>query len=112
MISLVEASQAARAAGAKRGQDYAQADKRRGQWLGAATAWLAMVAAFGCVALGGTSGKSGFFWVAAAFLSVPVMAVAKSLIESAKSPSISQIPDPPGPPSDTGVSTPEDRRPS
>jgi uncharacterized membrane protein len=104
IIAMAEAAQRAQSADTKRAHDYAQADTRRGQWLGAATTWLAIGAALGCVIIARNS------WVAVAFLSVPVMAVAKSLIESAKSPSTGQISDAASWP-DSGVPTTEDRRP-
>ncbi len=105
IIAMAEASQRAQSADTKRADDYAQADARRGQWLGAATTWLAMGSAVGCIVLHGNS------WVAVAFLSVPVMAVAKSLIESAISRSASQIHDAASWP-DGGVPTTDDRRPN
>ena len=56
-----------------------QRDNRRGQWLGFLTTILAMVCALGCLFL-------DYPWVALAFVSIPVMAVAKALVESAKAP--------------------------
>jgi uncharacterized membrane protein len=106
IIAMAEAAQRAHWADTKRAHDYAQADTRRGQWLGAATTWLAIGAALGCIVFARNS------WAAVAFLSVPVMAVAKSLIESAKSPSTSHPPDSASWPSDSVVPTPEDRQPN
>jgi len=48
IIAMAEASQRAQSADTKRAHHYAQADTRRGQWLGAATTWTAMGAALGC----------------------------------------------------------------
>jgi hypothetical protein len=68
-----------------------QTDTRRGHWLGWSVAILAMGGALGCLAL-------GYPWVASLFLGIPVMAVAKALIESVKSkPESSALP-PPQPP--------------
>ena len=78
MIGMAERLQAAQIDGTKRGQDYTRDDTRRGHWLGFAIAVLAMLGAFGCLEL-------KYPWVATVFLSVPVMAVAKALIESARS---------------------------
>ena len=51
-----------------------QRDNRRGHWLGFLTTILAMVCALGCLFL-------DYPWVALAFVSIPVMAVAKALVK-------------------------------
>ena len=56
-----------------------QRDNRRGHWLGFLTTILAMVCALGCLFL-------EYPWVALAFVSIPVMAVAKALVKLAKAP--------------------------
>lgn len=78
MITMVEQLQAAQIEETRKALDYTQADSRRGQWLGWSVAILAMGGALGCLHYDNP-------WVAAIFLSVPVMAVAKALIDSAKS---------------------------
>jgi uncharacterized membrane protein len=84
MISMAERLQAAQIAEAKQAHNYAQADARRGQWLGFTATALAIAAALVALAFGNP-------WVSAAFVSVPVMGVAKALIDSTKRPSPSQI---------------------
>lgn len=78
MIGMAERLQAAQIDETQRALEYTRADTRRGHWLGFVIAGLAMLGAFGCLEL-------QFPWVATVFLSVPVMAVAKALIESARS---------------------------
>lgn len=50
-------------------------DSKRGPWLGASVSIIAMLGALGCVAL-----KEP--WVATVFLSMPMFAVVKALIDS------------------------------
>jgi uncharacterized membrane protein len=54
-------------------------DVRRGQWLGAAVSFAALVGAAYCVYAGQAT-------VACFFIGVPVMAVAKALVDSARAP--------------------------
>jgi uncharacterized membrane protein len=84
MITMAEQLQNAQIEESKRVMDYTQNDTKRGHWLGAAVTVLAMGGAL-------LSLKLGYPWVAGAFLSVPVMAVAKALIDSAKSQTPTQI---------------------
>ncbi len=92
MITMAEFSQKTRADDTRRAQDYAHADTRNGQFLGAITTAIAMFCAMGCVAIGAYTGKQWAFCVAAAFISVPVMAVASKLAESARAPSNKDLP--------------------
>jgi len=78
MIGMAERLQAAQIDESRRALDYTQADARRGHWLGAAIAVLAMMGALICLRL-------DFPFVAAIFVGIPVMAVAKALIETATS---------------------------
>jgi len=72
---------------------------RRGQLLGAGVTVLAMLGAVGCVALHQP-------WVAGAFLAVPVMSVAKALIDSTKTTGRNGPP-PPAANTPSTVSTPD-----
>src|SRR5579883_353191 len=92
MITMAENLQSAQIAQSDQAlRDNTEAMKR-GQLLGAGTTVLAMVGAIVCVVLGA-------YWVAGAFLSVPVMAVGKALIDSARSTSpeinVSPVSNPP-----------------
>ena len=84
MVAMAEQLQAAQISETKRAQEFTQADARRGHWLGFAALVLGMLGAIACLAIGNP-------WVAAAFLSVPVMGVAKALIDSARAPSPSAL---------------------
>jgi uncharacterized membrane protein len=77
MIQMAEQSQAAQIEETRRAQDYARCDMRRGHWLGFLSTLSALVAAVGATV-------AGFPWVGVAFVSVPVMGVAKALIDSAR----------------------------
>jgi hypothetical protein len=77
MIKMAEELQNAQIDQSKTAQKYMQRDTRRGHWLGWVTVVLAMAGAVGCVWL-------DYPWVASVFLSLPVMAVAKSLIETVR----------------------------
>jgi uncharacterized membrane protein len=77
MIGMAERLQEAQIAEANRSQNFLHADQKRGHYLGAATTILAMVGALIAVYL-----RSEL--VAGLFLSVPVMAVAKAFIDSAR----------------------------
>jgi uncharacterized membrane protein len=91
MIAMAEFAQATQAEDARRAQDYARGAHIRGQWLGAVTTLFAMLGCMFCVWLGVRSAMAGVFIVAAVFLSVPVMAVANSLVESSRSPSAKDL---------------------
>jgi uncharacterized membrane protein len=80
MIAMAERLQAAQIDESRRAHDYTHADNRRGQWLGFSAAVTAMFCALAAVWLDNP-------WVAAAFVSVPVMGVAKVLVESVRKPS-------------------------
>jgi uncharacterized membrane protein len=78
LITMAEQLQAAQVQQSATALEYTQRDTRRGHWLGFATTIAAMGGAI--IALQYNA------WVAGAFLSVPVMAVAKALIETTKAP--------------------------
>jgi uncharacterized membrane protein len=84
MIKMAEELQAAQIAESTRAHGYAHSDSRRGHWLGFLTAIGAMLSALASLWF-------GYPVVAGAFISVPVMGVAKALIESAKTPSPSNL---------------------
>ena len=77
MMRMAEQLQAAQIENSRRALEYTRSDSRRAHWLGWATTVLAMGGALCSLWLGNG-------WVASAFLSVPVMAVARALIESGK----------------------------
>jgi uncharacterized membrane protein len=79
IIAMAEQLQEAQIAQSRRALDYSYFNGRRGHWLGWATTVLAMGGSLFCAWIGSP-------WVAGAFLRVPVMAVAKALIEAAKAP--------------------------
>lgn len=91
MIAMAERLQEAQIEEVRRAQDYTANDSRRGHWLGFSATFLAIVGAIGCTVVAAITGTTGPYIVAAALVSVPVMAVAKSLIESAKTPSARDI---------------------
>jgi hypothetical protein len=74
---MAETAQQAQIAGAERAQTFTRDDVRRGHWLGFGAITLAMVGAV-LVSL------FGYPWVGAALVGVPVMGVAKALIDSAR----------------------------
>ena len=76
IIAMAERAQQAQIEATQRAQKYASDDTRRGQWLGFTTAMAAMIGS-------GVVAHFGNPWVAGLFLSIPVLAVAKALIESA-----------------------------
>jgi uncharacterized membrane protein len=84
MIAMAERLQAAQIEESRRAHDYAQRDSQRGHWLGFSTAIGAMVAASVALVL-------GYPWVAGVFISVPVMGVAKALVDSVKRSSPSEL---------------------
>lgn len=74
LLKMAEEAQAADIRNAQNNQQYDRRDFRRGQLLGVLALLAAMAGAMYCV-------KSNQPWVAAAFLSMTVMAVARSFIE-------------------------------
>jgi uncharacterized membrane protein len=84
LITMAEQLQAAQISQSAQALEYAHADTKRGHWLGFTTTGFAMAGAIICAAIGDP-------WVAGLFLSVPVMAVAKALIETTKAPSPTDI---------------------
>ena len=91
IIAMAELAQATQATDTKRAHDNLAGDTRRGQWLGFAVAVLAIAAASVCAVVGALTSHSQLFWVAVAFLSLPVMAVANTLVQSARTPSAKNI---------------------
>jgi uncharacterized membrane protein len=83
MVTMAEQLQAQQISQAYLVLRSTQRDNRRGHWLGFLTTILAMVCALGCLLL-------DYPWVALAFVSIPVMAVAKALVESAKAPTTTE----------------------
>jgi Predicted membrane protein (DUF2335) len=102
MITMAEELQAAQIGESGRVVGYTNAASRRGHYLGAGT----MVVAMGCALAALYLGNG---WVAGAFLTLPVMGVAKSLGDSAMArPDLAQTtasqntaPPPANPPSTT-----------
>jgi uncharacterized membrane protein len=85
VIKMAEKAQSAQVAAINQAQDYTQRDTRRGHWLGFATAALAILGACACVGAAAIfKTGSGAYWVGALMVGVPVMAVAKALIDSAR----------------------------
>ena len=84
MIGMAERLQAAQIDESRRAHDYTHSDNRRGHWLGFFTAVFAMVCALGALAL-------NYPWVSGVFISVPVMGVARALIESVRKPSSANL---------------------
>jgi uncharacterized membrane protein len=78
MLEMAEEAQAAEILTVRNAQEYFRRDTKRGHVLGIVAMLAAMSCAIYCVAM-----KQP--WVAVAFLSVTVMAVAKSLVETARS---------------------------
>jgi cadmium resistance protein CadD (predicted permease) len=72
---MAEQLQAAQIKQTDTAAQFAQNDTRRGHWLGFVVAIAALIAAIVSLLLGNP-------WVAGLCLSVPVMAVAKALIDS------------------------------
>ena len=92
MIRMAEGTQSAQIRVVEDGLKATARDVARGHWLGFITSLAAMCGAIGSVLLHQP-------WVAGAFLSVPVMAVARALVESAKpKPSAVQPTQQPSPP--------------
>jgi uncharacterized membrane protein len=92
IIAMAEQSQAAQIAAVSRAQDYLQRDTSRGQWLGSVVSIIAMAGGAVCAVAGQP-------WVAGLFLGVPVLAVAKALIDGvARRPTPQASPAPPNEP--------------
>jgi uncharacterized membrane protein len=108
ILRMVENLQQAQIDQTGRAAAYAHSDTKRGQWLGFALGGIACVGTVICLALGNP-------WVAGLFLSLPLMEVAKALIETAKALSYSAVtsaparpnPTPPPAPSPPTESRPE-----
>jgi uncharacterized membrane protein len=84
ILGMAERLQMAQLEQTKRAHDYTQTDMRRGQWLGFSATVLSMISACACSVVGAEWGAPGAFWVAGALVSVPVMAVAKALVDSSR----------------------------
>jgi uncharacterized membrane protein len=78
MVTMVEQSQGAQIESERAGQESLRAYSMQGTLLGGLITLGAMACSLVCIFRGAS-------WVAGAFLSVPVMSVAKALIESARS---------------------------
>ena len=91
MIRMAESLQEAQINDAKRAQDYTSADTKRGQWLGFSAVLASVLGAAACTIAAAITHQSGGYWVAGALVGVPVMAVAKALVESARTPSAKDI---------------------
>jgi uncharacterized membrane protein len=87
MMRMAETAQQAQIDTVRDAQQLAGNDTKRGQWLGFAASLCAMGGALVCV-------FKGQPWVAGVFLSVPVMAVVRALIESARQTPPSVLPAP------------------
>jgi uncharacterized membrane protein len=114
MIRMAERLQEAQIAETERAQAYTANDSKRGHWLGFSTTIFAIAGAISCTVAGAITGASGVYWVAGTLVAVPVMAVARALIESARTSSArdliqaatpetggTQAPSPPTPPAGT-----------
>ena len=77
LLTMAEESQAAQISTMRGAQEFCRRDTKRGHVLGATVTLLAMACALCCTFIGQP-------WVAVAFLSVTVMAVARSLVETAQ----------------------------
>jgi len=84
MVTMAEKLQDAQITQSNRITCNTRAENKRGQWLGVTTKVMAMIGAVLCAWI-------GYPWLGAAFLSVPVMAVAKALVETTKIPSSRDI---------------------
>ena len=84
MVTMAEQLQAQQISQAYFVLRNTQRDNRRAHWLGFLTTILAMVCALGCLFL-------DYPWVALAFVSIPVVAAANALVESAKAPTTTEL---------------------
>ena len=87
IIAMAERLQAAQIEETTRAQNYTRDDSRRGHWLGFSATALATIGAAVCTIVAAIMGATGAYFVGAALVSVPVMAVARALVESSKAPS-------------------------
>lgn len=94
MLTMAEQAQTAQINSIQRAQEHQRRDSKRGQLLGAGISVIAMGLAVYC-AMNGQSVVGGLL------LSVPVMAVAKALIEGVRGPR-TQVPTPQAPQSQQG----------
>lgn len=78
IMTMAESAQAAQIIAVAKAQDYTRRDMRRGHILGFVSSAMAMGGSLVCL-------NWGYQVVAGLFLSVPVMAVAKALIEGTRS---------------------------
>ena len=92
ILAMAEHAQAAQIEANRTALEYAQKDARRGQWLG----WSVSVVAVLAAVIVGIMGQP---WLAAVFLSVPVLGVARALVDSGRASSETPTPTPPSPPS-------------
>jgi len=84
LIAMAEQLQTAQIEQSNQALESTQADSRRGHWLGFLVSGFAIFGALFCIALGSS-------WVAVALVSVPVMAVARALVEATKAQSSTEI---------------------
>lgn len=91
ILEMAEFAQRTQADDTKRAHNFAQADTRRAQYLGAATTTIALFCAVGCGVFGAMIDSTGLLLLAGSFVSVPVMAVGKVLVESARAPTAKEI---------------------
>ncbi|MEK9212282.1 DUF2335 domain-containing protein [Sphingomonas sp. 2378] len=91
ILRMAERQQEATIEASQNARDLLQADTRRGHWLGTIVTMASIGGAIGCAALGHVS-------VALALVGVPVLSVAKSLIDSARAkPVVTPAPSAPTP---------------
>ena len=84
IVAMAERLQEARIAEARYTQEHRRDDILRGHWLGFAATALAIAGAISFTVVGALTGTDGPYWVAVALIGVPVMAVAKALVDSAR----------------------------
>ena len=77
VITMSEKAQQAQIEATALAQEYTRTDTVRGSWQGTGVTVLAMTLAFIC-------GLLGHDWLGAAFVSVPVLSVARALIAAAR----------------------------
>lgn len=87
ILAMAERAQEAQLTATDKAQTYLRNDTLRGHWLGFASSLAAMAGAGFCV-------YEASPWVAAAFLGVPVMAVARAFIGSTQRSQVPTIPVP------------------
>ncbi len=84
MIRMAERLQDSQIDETKRAQDYTAVDTKRGHWLGFSATVAAVFGAVIIAIVAAMTKEPGAYAVAALLVAVPVMAVAKALIESVK----------------------------